>query len=163
MPYRIKDRVVIVTGASMGIGRAVALELAREKAKLVLAARSIEKLYQLQIQIESLGADCMVAPTDMNSPATIDHLVESTITRFGGIDILINNAGFGLWGTFEKLPMEQIRNIFETNLFGAVHIAKAVIPSMKKRGGGQIINVESVVALREIGRASCRERVCQYV
>ena len=134
----------------MGIGRAVALELARKKAKLVLAARSIEKLYQLQIEIEQLGAKCMVAPTDITEPSAIDRLVEGTVTRFGGVDVLVNNAGYGLWGVVEKLPVDEIRKIFETNVFGAIAMAKAVIPEMKKRGGGQIVNIESVVALRSM-------------
>ena len=134
----------------MGIGRAVALELARRKAKLVLAARSVEKLYQLQIEIEHMGAECMVAPTDVTNPSAIAHLVEGTVARFGGVDILINNAGYGLWGLLEKLPMDEIRNVFETNLFGALAMAKAVIPEMKKRGGGSIVNVESVLALRSL-------------
>ena len=146
----LRDKVVIITGAASGIGRAVALELARKKAKLVLAARSTEKLYQLQIEIEQLGTECMVAPTDVRNQVCIDHLIEGTVARFGGVDILINNAGYGLWGVVEKLPMEEIRSVFETNLFGAIAAAKAVIPEMKKRGGGQIINIESVVALRSL-------------
>jgi short-subunit dehydrogenase len=146
----LRDKVVIITGASTGIGRAVALQLARKKAKLVLAARSTEKLYQLQIEIERLGAECMVAPSDVRNQVCIDHLIEGTVARFGGIDVLINNAGYGLWGVVEKLPMDEIRSVFETNLFGAIAVAKAVIPEMKKRGGGQIINVESVVALRSL-------------
>ncbi len=148
--YHLKDKIVIVTGASMGIGRAVALELARKKAKLVLAARSIEKLYQLQIEIEKIGAECMVAPTDVTEPAAIARLLEGTVTRFGGVDILINNAGYGLWGVFEKLPMDEIRSVFETNVFGAIAMAQAVIPEMKRRGGGQIVNMESVVAFRSM-------------
>jgi len=150
LSYSVRDKVVIITGASMGIGRAVALELARKKAKLVLAARSSEKLFQLQIEIDHMGAECMVAPTDVTIPAAIDHLVEGTVTRFGGIDVLVNNAGYGLWGILEKLPMDEIRNVFETNFFGAIAMAKAVIPEMKKRGGGVIVNVESVVGLRSL-------------
>jgi len=150
MSYSLKDKVVIITGASMGIGRALALELAKKKSKLVLAARSTEKLYQLQIEIERGGIECMVAPTDVTNPAAITQLIADTVARFGGIDVLINNAGYGLWGLVEKLPMEEIRNVFETNLFGAIAMIKGVIPEMKKRGAGQIINIESVVALRSL-------------
>jgi short-subunit dehydrogenase len=138
----------------MGIGRAVALELARRKAKVILAARSMEKLYQVQLDIEQLGGECMVAPTDVTVPNMITHLVENTLLRFGRIDILVNNAGYGLWGTVEKLPMDQVRAVFETNVFGALLMAKAVIPAMKIGGGGQIVNIESVVALRSLPGSS---------
>jgi short-subunit dehydrogenase len=154
MLYPIRNKVAIVTGASMGIGRAVAIELARRRAKVILASRSMERLYQVQIEIQQLGGECMVAPTDVTVPAMITHLVENTLMRFGRIDILVNNAGYGLWSTIEGLPMDEVRGVFETNVFGALLMAKAVIPAMKIGGGGVIVNMESAVALRSLPGSS---------
>ncbi|MBV9463801.1 MAG: SDR family NAD(P)-dependent oxidoreductase [Verrucomicrobiae bacterium] len=152
--YPLKNKVVILTGASMGLGRALAVALGKRGARLVLAARSIEKLYRLQIELESYHVESLVSPTDMHSPITIDQLVDNAITRWGQIDVVVNNAGYGLWGFAENLPMQEVQNLFQTNLFGPLQLMQRVIPHMKKRKTGQIVNIESVVALRSMPGSS---------
>lgn len=154
LPYPLRDKVAIITGASTGIGRAVALELARRGCRLALAARSADKLEEVRGRIESLGAQAIAVRTDVTRPEQIALLVQTTVDRFGGVDVLVNNAGYGLWGTFANLPPGEIRKIFDTNVFGAVAMAQAVIPELRKRGGGQIVNIESIVGLRSMPGAS---------
>ncbi|MGH9862950.1 MAG: SDR family oxidoreductase [Candidatus Acidiferrales bacterium] len=136
-----KDRVAIVTGASSGIGEALVRQLAREGARVVLAARSEE---QLQAVAASLDAErVLVVPTDVTEPADIDHLIERTATRFGGIDILVNNAGFGLYGGTEEILWEHLRQMWEVNFFGAVRCTRAALPYLCARRG-VVVNISSV-------------------
>ncbi len=137
-----RDRVVIVTGASMGIGEAVARAYAREGARVVLAARSLDRLDALA---RELGPErALAVRADLRERADAAALVEQTLARFGRVDILVNNAGVGLYSRLAEMDMEQCRELFALNVFAPLHLAQAVAPHMKKQGGGQIINVGSV-------------------
>jgi len=139
---KIQNSVVIVTGASMGIGLAVARELAKRGAKVVLAARSVEKLKKLENEIPNSFAVAM----DMRKPEDVKELVEATIEKFGRIDILINNAGQGLRSSVEKIDLDEYQSIMDLNVFSVVRAMQQVIPIMRKQGGGMILNISSMVS-----------------
>lgn len=148
MRFPIRNRVVIITGASSGIGEALARECAARGGKVVLAARSAAKIETLAREIAATGrGDALAVPTDVTRPDEVRRLLDSAERRWGRVDIFVNNAGFGVWGAIEKLPMPLIRENFETNVFAAVDCAQAAIPFLR-RTRGCLVNVESVAALR---------------
>ncbi len=142
----IKGKVVIVTGASSGIGLATARHLASLGAKVVLAARSKERLLALEKELPG----SLAVVTDMREPDDIRSLVKKTVERYGRVDVLINNAGQGLLGNVENFDVEQFRQIMELNLFAVVRAMQEVIPLMRKQGGGMIINISSQVTRTHI-------------
>ena len=149
----VQGKVVIVTGASMGIGEATARVFAEAGAKLVLAARSANKLAAVA---ESLlaGTEALIVPTDMTDQAQVQALIDSAYARFGRIDIVINNAGQSAAGAVANINPDLYRQIIELNLFGPLYAIQAVVPRMKAQSGGVIINISSTVskmAIPEIG------------
>ena len=138
----IKIIVIIITGASGGIGRATAQLLAREGAKVVLAARSKGALEELGKELPN----SLVVQTDMTKEKDIDRLIDETMRRYGRIDILINNAGQGIYGAIEKVGAEEYKKIFELNVIGPLLAMQKVIPLMRAQGGGAILNVSSMVS-----------------
>lgn len=139
---KIHGAVVIITGASGGIGREVARLLARRGAKVVLAARSLEALKELE---EELPGSLAVA-TDMRKAEDIKNLVARTKEKFGRIDILINNAGQGLRAPVAEVRIEEYRSIMELNVFAVLSAMQEVIPVMRAQGGGMIVNISSLVS-----------------
>jgi short-subunit dehydrogenase len=139
---KIQDSVVIVTGASGGIGLAAVRALAQKGAKVVLAARSEEKLRQLEAEIPNSYAVVM----DMRKHADIKHLIEKTQEKFGRIDCLINNAGIGLMAGIESIDMQEYRDVMELNVFSVLEAMQLVIPIMREQGGGTILNISSMVS-----------------
>ena len=142
---QVRDAVVIVTGASAGIGRETALEFARQGARVVLAARREDRLHALATEIAALGGEALVAPTDVARSADIDRLVRVTLDRFGRIDVLVNNAGFGFSGTIEETTEADMRELMDVNYMSAFNATRAVLPHMRARRRGHIVNVASVV------------------
>lgn len=138
----IKDKIAIVTGASEGIGLAVARTLAQEGARVVLAARSAEKLQALERELPGSVA----IPTDMRNPQEVRKLIQTTIEHFGRIDLLINNAGQGLRAPVERIDLAEYRSVMELNVFAVLQAMQAVIPLMRKQGGGMILNIGSLVS-----------------
>jgi short-subunit dehydrogenase len=138
----LKDAVVIVTGASMGIGEAAVKALAKEGAKVVLVARSVDALNKLAEEIPG----SFVIQADMTKPEDIKMIVEKTIEHFGKIDLLVNNAGQAVYGNLESVDPDSYHKIIELNIFGPLLAMQAVIPQMRKQGGGMIINVSSRVS-----------------
>jgi short-subunit dehydrogenase len=139
---KIKDSVVIVTGASAGIGLATARVLAERGAKVVLAARSADKLAKLEKEIPGSFA----VATDMLKPADIANLVVKTQEKFGRIDILINNAGQGLASNVEAINIDDYKAVMDLNVFSVVRAMQAVIPVMRAKGKGLILNISSMVS-----------------
>ena len=138
----IKNKVTVITGASQGIGKATAELLAKEGAKLVLAARSIDVLNIMAKELpEAIGVQ-----TDMRKPEDINNLIDQAIKKYGRVDILINDAGQGMYGPVESIDMEKYKEIMELNVYGVLRAMQAVIPIMKKQGGGMILNVSSRVS-----------------
>ncbi|MGH7724993.1 MAG: SDR family oxidoreductase [Candidatus Eiseniibacteriota bacterium] len=140
-------QVALVTGASRGIGKAIALELARAGANAVLAARDAAGLAKVAAEIESLGQKALAVPTDVREERAVSALVESALERFARVDILINNAGLGHFGPVDELPVSSFDEMLSVNLRGAFLCTRAVVPAMKRQGGGAIVNIASVAGL----------------
>jgi short-subunit dehydrogenase len=142
----LKDRVAIVTGASRGIGAAVAEALAQEGCHLVLAARSEDAILALAERLrQDYGVRTLALTVDMSDEAQVHSMVEMAEAHFGGVDILINNAGMGIYGAIDEVKMDDLRHVFDVNFFGAVAAMQTVVPGMRRRGGGLIVNVSSIV------------------
>ena len=143
---RFKNKVVIVTGASSGIGKDSAIRFAGEGARVVLVSRSKEKLEAVADEIRQFSQDVLVVPTDVSSPEQVKNAVSKTVEKFGGIDVLFNNAGNSEVGLVEDDDfVEKVTKLFEVDFLGSVYFAKEVIPVMKKNGSGHILNMSSVV------------------
>lgn len=140
----IKDKTVVITGASSGAGRAAALEFARYGAKLVLAARREEALAELVQECRELGAVAIAVPTDVTDDEAMKQLATTAINFNGRIDVWINNAGVLAAGEFTETPVEVHKRVIETNLMGYLHGAHAVLPHFKRQRGGVLINNISV-------------------
>lgn len=138
----IDHKIVIVTGASGGIGLATAQVLATKGATVILAARSQEKLEQITAEIP--GAYMVI--TDMRKQEDIHHLVRTVLEKYGRIDLLINNAGQGLYGSLETINMDQYKEVMELNVYGVLRAMQEVIPHMREQGGGMILNISSLVS-----------------
>ena len=141
------NQVVWITGASSGIGEALALEMAKEKAKLVLSARRAEVLEEVAKKCTALGAECLVLPMDVTDFDGIDKNVNKLLQKFDKVDVLINNAGISQRGLTADTDFEVDRRIMEINYFGNIALTKAVLPSMLKQGNGQIVPISSLVGI----------------
>ncbi len=144
----IQGRVAIITGASSGIGAATARELARQGAKVVLAARRTDHLNMLVEEIVREGGCALAVPTDVRERGNIDHLVQTAAETFGRIDLLINNAGVGGGSSISDRD-ETMQQLVAVNLLAPTHLVQAALPCMRRQGSGMIINIGSVVG--EIG------------
>src|SRR5262249_22111768 len=145
-PQRLQDRVVLVTGASSGLGEAIARSCAREGARLALAARREERLRQLAEELAAAGAEALVLPTDMRDSEAVKAMGTAARERFGRVDVLVANAGLGYAVPAEETSEEQLREQVEVNLLGVIRSAQAVLPGMLSAGRGHIITMASVAA-----------------
>jgi NAD(P)-dependent dehydrogenase (short-subunit alcohol dehydrogenase family) len=146
MGRKLDGAVVVVTGASSGIGRATGLALAERGARVVLAARRVDALEELARQCQAAGGQALAVPTDTTDQAAVTELARRAVERFGRIDIWVNNAGVYLLGLLEATPPEAFRRVLETNFFGYVNGARAVLPQFRHQGRGVLINNASVYA-----------------
>lgn len=144
----LKDRVAVITGASSGIGRATALALAREGVAVVLGARRAERLQATVEEIARGGGRACALRTDVTRPEEVRCLVGEAVTRFGRLDLLLNNAGLGYFGRLESMPVEEARYLFDVNVMGTLHGIQAAVPVMRSQRSGHIITVSSVVGKR---------------
>jgi short-subunit dehydrogenase len=140
-----RDRVVIVTGASSGIGAAAAIACGAEGMSVVLASRQESRLREVANQVEAVGGVPLVVPTDVRVPLQIDALVSATVERFGAIDVLLASAGLGCPVPVHRATATQIRDTVEVNLLGVMLCARAVLPQMLAQGRGHVITVTSVI------------------
>jgi short-subunit dehydrogenase len=141
---QLAGQVVIVTGASAGIGEATARRLARGGAKVVISARRQERLDALARELDPSGGNVFAVAADITRDTDRRRLVDSTMQRFGRIDALVNNAGFGTRGPVEIVPVDAIRKNYETNLFSLIALTQLVLPTMRAQGGGCVVNIGSV-------------------
>lgn len=141
---KLNGQVAIVTGASAGIGEATSRWLAREGAHVVMVARRKERLETLKQEIEQAGGRSLALAGDVTSPDDRARIVQETLSALGRIDALVNNAGYGQRGPIELVPIDAIRQNFETNLFSLIALTQLVIPIMRKQQSGRIINISSV-------------------
>jgi short-subunit dehydrogenase len=145
----LADQVVVLTGASSGIGRETALQFAGHGTSLALAARDQAALENLATEVERLGGSALVAPTDVSDPDQMQALAEQTIDRYGRIDTWINNAGVALYATVEDADPAELRRVVEVDLLGAMYGAKAALPHLR-RTGGTLVNVASALGRRAV-------------
>lgn len=148
---QLKGAVVAITGASAGIGWASALAFARRGAHVVLGARRRAPLEQLAARIAQDGGQALVQGLDVTDEAAVHAFVAAAVTRFGSLDVLVNNAGYGFRGLAESTPVEEYRRLMETNFMGTVYGCQAAVPVMRRQGRGVIINVSSLVGHRALG------------
>lgn len=145
-----KGKVVIVTGASSGIGESTARQFGREGAKIVLAARRVDRLEAVAKEIADMGtgAEVSVVAADLSKLEDIQSLVNQTLQKFGRIDVLVNNAGFGRLDWLENLdPVKDIQAQMDVNAMGVIQTTRQVLPVMIKQRGGHIVNMGSMAGL----------------
>ncbi|WP_026531850.1 SDR family oxidoreductase [Arthrobacter sp. H41] len=142
---RVKNSVVVITGAASGIGRATALHLARKKACLVLASRRGDALESLVAECTALGARAIAVPTDVTDAGAVQALAGRAVEHFGRLDVWVNNAAVSYFSPFLKVPLEDFRRVMDVNVMGYVHGARAALERMEQQGSGMIINVASIV------------------
>ncbi|MBC7798885.1 MAG: SDR family oxidoreductase [Pyrinomonadaceae bacterium] len=139
----LQNKIAIVTGGTKGIGRAIAESLLRGGAKVFITARNHGDISEAVSDLSQLGAIEGEA-CDVRSETQVKMMIDECERKFGGVDILINNAGIGIFGNVEELAPEDFRAVLETNVFGVFYACHFAIPLMKKRGGGYIINISSL-------------------
>lgn len=146
----LSEKTVVITGASSGIGRAAAIEMARRGAHVVLAARRVEALEQTAAECRLLGVRATVIATDVRDRAQCRALIDMT----GRVDVLVNNAGFAVFDAIPDADEEQVRAMMETNYLGTFHCTQAVLPQMLERRDGAIVNVGSIAGIMGYARMS---------
>jgi len=137
---------ILLTGASMGIGEAAAQALAGPGARLALVARSKARLDEVAAEVRARGGEAHVIVADLSRPEDAARVVPEAVAALGGVDVLVNNAGVGIASTVASMKMEHMRQLMEVNLFSVVRLMQDAVPVMKKQGGGQIINISSVIS-----------------
>lgn len=146
----LQGAVVAVTGASAGIGRASVLAFAREGARVAACARRLERLEALAEAVRATGAEILVLEADVGEEPSVQRFVEATVERFGRLDVLVNNAGYGVRGRVEEVPAEAYERLMRVNYLGTVHGCRAAVPIMRRQGRGVIVNVSSIVGHRSM-------------
>jgi 3-oxoacyl-[acyl-carrier protein] reductase len=144
MELGLKDKVVIVTGASRGIGKAIALGFASEGARLSVCARTPEPLKSAVGEFRALRAEVFARPTDLTQGREAEAFVQETLDKCGRIDVLVNNVGGSRWTATEEISDEEWHEILDWNLVSAARMSRAVVPQMKKQEGGAIIMISSI-------------------
>jgi 3-oxoacyl-[acyl-carrier protein] reductase len=145
MNLGLTDKIAVVGASSKGLGRAIALGLAREGAKVTICARNKDALEATADDIRNqTDTEVLAVPTDVSQPEQVEHLINTTIDHFGGIDILVNNAGGPRAGRFDDLGAQDYQDAVQLNLMSTINLCRAVVPTMRERGSGRIINLTSV-------------------
>src|SRR5919205_826496 len=139
-----KGKTAVVTGGTKGIGLAIAEALAAEGMNVCVGARNLDEVRQAVRELEGTGASATGAACDVRVCEEVEALLAHAAEEFGGVDVLVNNAGIGLSKTVEETSPEEFRSVLETNLFGVFYCCRAAVPEMKRRGGGYIINISSL-------------------
>ncbi|MDH3340825.1 MAG: SDR family NAD(P)-dependent oxidoreductase [Nitrosopumilus sp.] len=141
-----KNKIVLITGASSGIGRETAIEFAKLGANLILVARRKDKLEQIEDELKKYNVSILACQCDISKKDQVKELSETVLEKFSSVDILVNNAGFAIYGSVSDLSINDIESQMETNYFGMVYCIKNFLPSMLKKKSGHIVNVASVAA-----------------
>lgn len=139
----LEKKVAIVTGSSRGIGRSIAAALLREGMRVAVSSRTPSAVERAARELSAHG-EVFGMPCDVSDYQQVRRLITSTVEQFGGIDVLVNNAGVGIFGLVDQLSPEDFRSVIETNLIGVFYCCHEAVPEMRKRGGGHIINIGSL-------------------
>jgi NAD(P)-dependent dehydrogenase (short-subunit alcohol dehydrogenase family) len=150
MARPLREQVVVLTGASSGIGRQTAITLARRGARVVVASRSEEGLKDVAREIASGGGRALVVPTDVADRTQVDHLAQTAVDHFGQVHTWINNAAVSLYSTVEETAPEEIEQVLRIDLLGAIYGMKAALRVMKRQNEGTIVNVSSVLGMLSV-------------
>ena len=163
--YSYKGKLALVTGASTGIGYAIAKELARREANLILSAtaRSEDKLHELSSEIKDLGSECHIFLEDLSRLNSGRSLYDQIKLQNLHVDLLINNAGYGRWGTFHEVEMEDYADMIQLNITSLSELSHLFIPDMISKGEGGVINVGSVASLTPVPYSSVYAATKAYV
>lgn len=153
--FQLNGCRIVLTGASYGIGWALALRLAEQRARLVLASRTPERLEGLADLVRQRGGEAIVIPTDVTVPDQRQRLIDQTVAQLGGLDVLINNAGVGAMGLFKEAGEERLRRIFEVNFFASTELTRLALPHLCQSPRAMLVNVSSVIGRR--GVPGCTE------
>ncbi len=143
-------RVVAITGASAGIGRATALRLAREGAAIVACARRADRLDTLRRDIEAAGGTALTIVADVTREDDMNGLVTRAVERFGRLDVMMCNAGFGIYGAIDDITPDQMRKLVDINYFGTYYATRAALGVFRRQGAGHIVIVSSIVGKRGV-------------
>ena len=150
MPRPLAEQVLVITGASSGIGRATAVEAGRRGATVVLAARNVRGLHAAAAEVERVGGTPHAVPTDVAEYAQVERLAAETVERFGRIDTWVNNAAVAMYATVEQATVEELVRVIQVDLMGQIYGIKAALPHLRRRGGGTIICVGSALSERAV-------------
>lgn len=145
----IRDKVVMVTGASSGIGQALVGALALKGSKVVMLARRTDRLDSLEARLKALRHEVLAVPTDITDQDQVSHAVQATLKAFGHIDVVIHNAGIGYFGTIERLPIDEFHRLIDTNVYGMLRLTQCAIPFLKETHG-TIVHVSSTLSKRAL-------------
>ena len=146
--FKFKDRTVLVTGASSGIGRETVLAFAAAGADVVLVARSADALAKVATAARKCGVKAMAIPTDVTRPVSVQACFRKAIARFGRIDVVVNNAGVMIPSPVPDIRAADLQKMLDVNLFGALWVMQAAVKAMRAQGGGHIVNVASLAGRR---------------
>ena len=141
-----KNKTVLITGASSGIGKQTVIEFAKLGANIILVARRKEKLDDLASQLEKFNITTFVCQCDVSDKTQVKEMSKTVLEKFDSIDVLVNNAGFAIYGSVKDLSIDEIESQMETNYFGMMYCIKNFLPSMLDKKSGHIVNVASVAA-----------------
>ena len=153
MPQTLKDQVALITGASRGIGKAIALSLAKSGVRLALAARNAKALEETAKACSTHGNPALVIPCDLQDTKSIQNLVSETTTRLGGLNILVNNAGVNGSGSADSGDLNAWDLTIDINLRGLIHLTRHALPEIEKSDWGAVINIASMAGRRPFGGA----------
>lgn len=140
----MKNETAVITGGSRGIGKAIALKFAREGMNIVITGRDKDTLQRTENEIKKTGNECLSFSGNVKDPSHADYVIKSSIDKFGKIDHLINNAGFGILKKFVDSTADEFLDQMDVNVMGVYNFTKSVVPFMIKHGGGNIINIASL-------------------
>ena len=143
-------RVIAITGASAGIGRATALRLARDGAAVAICARRRDQLDAVAAAITAAGGQALAVVADVTRAGDVDAFVAETVARFGRLDVMMCNAGFGIAGAIDDIPPEQMQKLMDVNYTGTYHAARAAMPLFRRQGSGHVVMVSSIVGKRGV-------------
>ena len=142
--YDLKDKTVLITGGSRGLGLVMAREFAREGARLAVCARDEDELRRAQVDLSSFGVDVMSIPCDVTNKQSVEEMIDTVNARYGGVDVLINNAGVIQVGPLEVMTTEDFERAMQAHFWAPLNTIMAVLPSMRQRQSGRIVNISSI-------------------